>query len=167
MRGTWVRSCVLLLAATLSVGLLGGCASTTSVSSRPDLSLTAIAAEGQRADLLAVTREQLGVPYRYGGSDRRGFDCSGLVHFSHRSVGLAVPRTALAQHRAATPVRLEALRPGDLLFFDIGAGKGWHVAIYEGGGQFIHAPSSGKTVSRASLGNRYWRDRLIGAGSYL
>jgi len=167
MRGTSANTCFFLVAATLAVVMIGGCASPTQVSSLPTAPIAGVAGQGQRADLLAVAREQLGVPYRYGGSDRRGFDCSGLVHFSHRSVGLAVPRTALAQHRAAAPVRLEALRPGDLLFFDIGAGKGWHVAIYEGGGQFIHAPSSGKTVSRASLGNRYWRDRLIGAGSYL
>ena len=57
--------------------------------------------------------------------------------------------------------------PGDLLFFAIDRQKERHVGIYEGEGLFIHAPSSGKRVSRASLDNPYWRDRLIARRTFL
>ncbi len=158
--------CAWLAALALSAGTLAGCGSTPGA---PDAAASSWPAESvvdRRARLLEVTRQQLGLPYRYGGDDRRGFDCSGLVQYAHASVGTTVPRTAADQQRRAQPVRVETLRPGDLVFFRIG-GKGRHVGIYEGGGRFIHAPSSGKTVTRDSLGSRYWRERLIGAGSYL
>ncbi|WJW74980.1 C40 family peptidase [Thiohalobacter sp. IOR34] len=119
-----------------------------------------------RRQVLAEAGRQLGVPYRYGGTDRRGFDCSGLVYFTHRRAGIRVPRTTRDQFAAARPVLLDRLRPGDLLFFRIG-GKGRHIGIYAGNGEFIHAPSSGKRVSRARLDNPYWRRHLLGAGSFL
>lgn len=120
-----------------------------------------------RDQLLSEATRQLGVPYRFGGTDRRGFDCSGLVHYVHRRVGLSVPRTAAAQHRYAQRIPLGSLRAGDLVFFRINGGKGDHVGIYEGGGRFIHAPSGGKEVSRANLSNPYWQRHLAGAGTYL
>jgi len=147
--------------------LLGGCGSTPETAAPSWSTAPAGSDDPRRAQLLTVAREQIGVPYRYGGTDPRGFDCSGLVHYTHDSLGLAVPRTADSQRRAARPVPVGELRPGDLLFFDVGAGKGWHVGIYEGGGQFIHAPSGGKRVSRARLDNPYWRERLVAAGTYL
>ena len=120
-----------------------------------------------RSRLLDVATRQLGTPYRYGGADPRGFDCSGLVHYVHRHIGLAVPRTAAAQRQYAQPIPLRRLKAGDLVFFRIDGGKGNHVGIYEGGGRFIHAPSSGKRVSRAHLSNPYWQRHLTGAGTYL
>jgi cell wall-associated NlpC family hydrolase len=109
---------------------------------------------------------QIGRPYRYGGNSRSGFDCSGLVQYSHEQAGITVPRTTGGQWRHGRPVSQSGLRPGDLVFFSIGPGKARHVGIYEGGGVFIHAPSSGKKVSRASLDNPYWRDRLVGGRSF-
>jgi cell wall-associated NlpC family hydrolase len=116
--------------------------------------------------LIRETWKHLGTPYRYGGVNPSGFDCSGLVHYVHRKVGIDTPRTTAAQRRRAQKVTLNALQTGDLLFFSINGGKGRHVAIYEGNGVFIHAPSSGKLVSRASLNDPYWRTRIVGAGSY-
>lgn len=121
----------------------------------------------ERTELLEAARAKLGAPYRYGGAGPRGFDCSGLVYYTHRRIGLQVPRTTRAQWRQGDPVAIGRLLPGDLLFFDLGTLKTRHVGIYEGGGTFIHAPSSGKRISRASLGNPYWRSHLIGARSYL
>lgn len=128
--------------------------------------------ERQRRALLRIVRGSLGSPYRYGGSSPRGFDCSGLVHYAHSQVGIEVPRTAQQQARQARLVRRAALRPGDLLFFDLGDDRAappkvHHVGIYEGEGRFIHAPSAGKRVSRGSLDNPYWRSRLRSAGSFL
>ena len=125
---------------------------------------TPIAAER----LIRLSREQLGTPYRYGGSSpTEGFDCSGLVHYVHARNGLYVPRSTRDQFRASTAVPLNAIRPGDLLFFRISGDKPSHVGIYTGRGSFIHAPSSGKSVSQANLSNPYWRKRLIGAGRFI
>src|SRR3954471_3756507 len=60
----------------------------------------------------------IGTRYRYGGSvPSEGFDCSGLVHYSYRQAGLAVPRSTESQLRASAPIRVSSLRRGDLLFF--------------------------------------------------
>ncbi|SHJ39449.1 Cell wall-associated hydrolase, NlpC family [Malonomonas rubra DSM 5091] len=116
--------------------------------------------------VIATARRMLGTPYRYGGADPRGFDCSGLVSYAYRSVGIRVPRTSSEQFRQAEPVKAKNLKSGDLLFFRLSPPKVSHVAIYDGDGRFIHAPSSGKRVSYASLENPYWRQHLVGAGRF-
>jgi cell wall-associated NlpC family hydrolase len=113
---------------------------------------------------LAFAREMLGAPYRYGAAGPNSFDCSGLVYYSYRKAGIAVPRTTGAQYRRSRRVALSRLQPGDLLFFRISRKKPSHVGIYAGGGRFIHAPSGGKPVSYASLDDPYWESRVIGAG---
>jgi cell wall-associated NlpC family hydrolase len=107
---------------------------------------------------VAEARELLGTPYRYGGATPRGFDCSGLVYYTHRKVGLAVPRSTREQ--------LERARPVDLVFFRLSWNKVSHVGIYAGNNRFIHAPTSGKWVSIASLENDYWEKRLVAAGRF-
>jgi murein DD-endopeptidase len=120
-----------------------------------------------RDAVVNVAAQQIGTPYRYGGNTRRGFDCSGLVEYTHRRAGIDVPRTTAEQWTNARSTDRRLLLPGDLLFFRIGEHKRRHVGIYEGDGVFIHAPSSGKSVGRASLDNEYWRRRLIGAKTFL
>lgn len=120
-----------------------------------------------RHDVVRVAAEQIGAPYRYGGSGHRGFDCSGLVQYAHRAVGIEVPRTTAAQWSVARTPGRRHLLPGDLLFFYIDEKKPSHVGIYEGRSVFIHAPSAGKEVSRASLDNPYWQQRLIGTKTFL
>ena len=120
-----------------------------------------------RHEVVRTAEQLIGTPYRYGGNDPDGFDCSGLVQYTHRRAGIDVPRTTaqqLAEARIAGP---EFLMPGDLLFFRIEAQKSRHVGIYEGDGVFIHAPSSGKQVSRASLENPYWNSRLFATRTFL
>lgn len=107
---------------------------------------------------------QTGRPYRYGGSTPAGFDCSGLVRYVHQAAGISVPRTTTDQYRAAEKVKLGKLAPGDLLFFRIDAKKVSHVAIYTGGGRFVHAPQSGRSVESRSLDEDWYRSRLVGAG---
>jgi len=120
-----------------------------------------------RREVVRHAGQLIGTPYRYGGSSRQGFDCSGLVQYTHRKVGLKVPRTTASQWNQAQLPDRKTFLPGDLLFFNIGWRKTRHVGIYEGDGIFIHAPSSGKQVSRASLDNPYWRNRLIAAKTFL
>lgn len=115
---------------------------------------------------LAVAQKMIGTPYRYGGANPRGFDCSGLVYYSYHKAGISVPRTSYEQFRQSQPVHLSNLQPGDLLFFRLDDVKPSHVGIYEGEGRFVHAPSFGKQVSYASLDSPYWASKVIGAGRF-
>jgi len=120
----------------------------------------------ERQEVIEAARNMLGVPYRYGGSSpSHGFDCSGLVQYAHNQAGIEVPRTTGEQYRAALPLTRQALRPGDLVFFRTHKYRYVsHVGIYLGKGKFIHAPSSGKQVSIASLKDDYWRKRYTSGG---
>jgi cell wall-associated NlpC family hydrolase len=111
-----------------------------------------------------IAQSMVGINYRYGGSHPdEGFDCSGLVFYSHTQIGEQVPRVSYAQLAASDEVSEQDLKPGDLLFYRIN-GKPSHVGIYIGQGQFVHAPSSGKKVRVSSMSNVYFKPRLIRAG---
>ena len=101
----------------------------------------------QGGAIAAVAASLVGTPYHFGGADGASFDCSGLAMYVHERVGLAIPRTAAEQQRAAHPVALAQLAPGDLVFFDIRAHGVDHVGIYAGDGRFIHAPRAGLAVT--------------------
>jgi cell wall-associated NlpC family hydrolase len=109
---------------------------------------------------------QVGAPYRYGGADPKGFDCSGLVSYVHRQAGISVPRTAAQQFAAARPVSPRELQPGDLVFFRIESRDVSHVGVYVGSRRFVHAPQSGGRVNVASLDDEYYRKRLVGTGRF-
>ena len=109
----------------------------------------------------------LGKPYRYGGaSPLTGFDCSGLVWYSFLQTGISVPRTSTDQYRAARKIALADALEGDILFFE-DEDKLSHIGIYVGGGRFVHAPATGRTVSIADLDNAYYQRHLIGVGRLL
>jgi cell wall-associated NlpC family hydrolase len=114
----------------------------------------------ERAIILSSARQALGIPYRYGGTSRRGLDCSGLTQMAYAKAGIEVPRTADQQY-SQLPGH-EVARPGDLLFFGAGS-KATHVGIYLGQRQMIHAPGSGRTVTTTPLDLDYWRERYLGA----
>lgn len=124
------------------------------------------AAQNASATALDTARSMLGVAYRFGGTDPRGFDCSGLVHYSYAQAGIRLPRTAQAIFRASRLVDPKQMQAGDLVFFTISSKKIAHVGIYAENNRFIHAPSSGKGVSYASLGNPYWKNRLVAVGRF-
>lgn len=112
---------------------------------------------------VAVAMQQVGVPYRYGGASPQGFDCSGLVFYSYSKVGKSLPRTTASLWTQTEPVARSELRVGDILFFRI-SGKMSHVGLYIGEDRFVHAPSSGRVVSVASLRSDFYDDALIRAG---
>jgi len=119
--------------------------------------------KGYKIAQLAKSLE--GSPYRYGGnSPKQGFDCSGLVHYTHNKFGIHVPRTSLQQFNAAKSISRKKLQSGDLVFFKLNKKKVSHVGIYIGNGQFIHAPESGKVVSTSKLNEPYWQARIAGSG---
>jgi cell wall-associated NlpC family hydrolase len=116
--------------------------------------------------IVRVAAQLIGTPYHFGGADLQGFDCSGLAVYAHERVGLEIPRTAGEQRRAARPVALDKLSPGDLVFFRIGTRRVNHVGIYAGSGRFIHAPRSGEVVTYGDLTEGYYRKHLVSAGRF-
>ncbi|NLF02784.1 MAG: C40 family peptidase, partial [Anaerolineales bacterium] len=97
-----------------------------------------------------------------------GFDCSGLVHYVYGQVvggAVRLPRSTAQWAAATTPVGESALQRGDLVFFNTTGTPFSHMGIYVGGDQFVHAPSTGGTVRRDSLNNRYFAPRYLGARS--
>jgi len=125
-------------------------------------------AELQRRAVVGAAEAAVGRPYRRGASGPESFDCSGLVAYSFARAGVGgLPRNAADLERAARPVALAALEPGDLLFFRIDGRRTSHVAIYVGEHQFVHAPSRGKRVERIDFDNVYWGPRLARAGRIL
>ncbi|WP_328515346.1 NlpC/P60 family protein [Marinobacterium marinum] len=110
-----------------------------------------------RNRLLLVYATWEGVPYRLGGNDQRGVDCSGFIQQVFLQVnGLALPRTTAQQVRQGQRIKRQHLQPADLVFFK----TGWrqrHAGIYLGNGEFMHASTSrGVMISR--LDNPYWQD---------
>jgi len=117
--------------------------------------------------VLRVAESQIGAPYRYGGAGPDAYDCSGLVSYSFRQIGVVVPRTAAQQFAAATPVARRDLQPGDLVFFRLAGREVSHVGIYAGGDLFVHAPQRGGYVRMASLEDEVFRKGWAGAGRFV
>lgn len=121
----------------------------------------------QGEQVVDFAMKKMKTPYKYGGDTWRGVDCSGFTMLVYKeSVGISLPHSAKGQFALTGKriVKKEELLPGDLIFFDI-AGKGQigHVGIYIGNYEFIHAPSSGKTVGKAEIkSNPYWTQRYRG-----
>ena len=117
-------------------------------------------------DGFAIARTALslrGVPYRLGGTDTRGFDCSGLVQYVYALHGLGMPRVVRDQVRLGQPVALDALEPGDLVFFETEGDRVSHVGIAIGGDQFVHAPNARGVVRINRLTSGYWAERVVAA----
>ncbi|MGZ8706987.1 MAG: C40 family peptidase [Gaiellaceae bacterium] len=101
--------------------------------------------------VVGIAMRYLGVPYVWGGSTPRGFDCSGFVAYVFAQIGVSLPHSSYAMYGMGTPVSISQLQSGDLVFFT-GAS---HMGIYIGGGQFIHAPHTGDVVKISSLSGYY------------
>jgi cell wall-associated NlpC family hydrolase len=105
----------------------------------------------------------IGTPYRSGGTDRDGMDCSGFVTTVYQSIGRTLPRTARELFSEGRAIPLSTARPGDLVFFKNTAGRGiTHVGIFTGAQEFLHSSTSkGVIVSR--LDDEYYRKHYAGA----
>ncbi|OFW04272.1 MAG: hypothetical protein A3I61_09835 [Acidobacteria bacterium RIFCSPLOWO2_02_FULL_68_18] len=121
------------------------------------------AAEGTFAGVIRTALGFLGVPYRNGGSDPTGFDCSGFVQWVFGRHGLALPREVRDQYRVGRDVDLDEVRAGDLLFFQTVTRGASHVGIALGHGRFVHAPSSRGVVRVEPYSASYWARRFVGA----
>jgi probable lipoprotein NlpC len=123
-----------------------------------------------RDNLLLAAESYWGTAYRYGGIDRGGMDCSGLVYASFKdSLAVSVPRSASALYNWTEKISAEALEPGDLVFFITQDRSISHVGIYTGEGRFIHSASDGPEtgVIYSRLDEAYWQKSFAGAGRAL
>ena len=121
------------------------------------------------ADVVIAAMNFLDRPYHRGGeSVATGFDCSGFTrHLFGQSLGIELPRRVdeQAHHRALSPVRRDALRAGDLVFFNTLRRTFSHVGIDLGDGRFIHSATRGVQVSVLSPDDsygRWWYKRWVG-----
>ncbi len=117
-----------------------------------------VAAGRERARLVDLALHLVGRPYRAGGDDIDGFDCSGFVSYVYGAFGHPLPRSAREQSRLKRRIPLGRAQPADILLFRLD-GK-WHSGLYLGAGRFVHAPSTGKSVRVVEL-DGYWRRALV------
>jgi cell wall-associated NlpC family hydrolase len=124
--------------------------------------------QSSRFDGRAVAEFALGfrgVPYRLGGADPAGFDCSGLVQYVFAQYGVPVPRIVEEQYEVGDKIKPSKIQPGDLIFFKTKrrGRDASHVAIAIGNDSFVHAPNSTGVVRVETLASSYWGSRFIGA----
>ena len=165
MRKTFIL-CFVALAASLS---LTGCSALKNFLSRDledeDFIIGQLYVdEVVKETLYETVNSWLGVPYKYGGTDRNGIDCSAFVGTVFRQVyGVELHRTANDMLRDVSLISRSELREGDILFFTNSKGKVSHVGIYMKEGLFAHASTSnGVSVSR--LDDTYWTKHFYKGG---
>jgi cell wall-associated NlpC family hydrolase len=118
------------------------------------------------SNLVISAMSYLDIPYHFGGTSRKGFDCSGFTSYVYAHVlGLQLPRSAAEQANMANMQNISQsdLQPGDLVFFNTMKRAFSHVGIYIGDNRFIHAPRSGSVVRVESMNMGYWQQRFNGA----
>jgi cell wall-associated NlpC family hydrolase len=113
--------------------------------------------------LIATALTFQGTPYRNGGSDPSGFDCSGFVQWVFALHGTPLPREVRDQYRVGRGIDRDDVQPGDLVFFETVSRGASHVGIALGGGAFVHAPSSRGVVRVERYEGAYWSNRWVGA----
>lgn len=113
-------------------------------------------------EMVQFSHRFLGLPYTWGGSSSFGYDCSGFVQMLMRQRGYLIPRDADVQAAWSgfEPIKVSALRAGDVLFFG-GNGKITHTGMYIGHGKFIQATTHDHPVIQISPLNAYWRKLLV------
>ncbi len=108
---------------------------------------------------LDVFDDWKGAPYRLGGNDRNGVDCSAFVQIAYRdAVRIDLPRTTLHQVKRGQEVSYSEASAGDLVFFKTSP-KVRHVGVYLGDKQFMHASTS-KGVIISRIDNPYWASKF-------
>lgn len=112
--------------------------------------------------IVETGKNYIGVPYVFGGTTPKGFDCSGFLQYIFKQHGFIIPRLADEQYNLGSSAKVSQLLPGDLVFFSTYTSGISHCGIYVGDKSFLHASSS-KGIRIDSLDSDYWKSRFIGA----
>jgi cell wall-associated NlpC family hydrolase len=154
-----------VFAFAVAFSLLAGCSTMQSPSMRPP----AADASPQAVDVVMTALSLYDTGYRFGGKNpEAGVDCSGFVSYVFsKAVGYRVTGDAATIAHQGREVRMEDLRPGDLVFFNTLGRPFSHVGIFIGNGEFIHAPSSKGAVRIDRLSNPYYASRFQAAKAIL
>ncbi len=125
-------------------------------------------ASGKGSEVVLYALGLIDTGYRFGGKNpEAGLDCSGMVAYIYReALGITVSGSAADIAQRGRSIAREALRPGDLVFFNTLNRPFSHVGIYIGDGRFINAPSTNGRVRIDRLDNRYYAQRFEAARSY-
>ncbi|MEN6316098.1 MAG: SH3 domain-containing protein [Clostridiaceae bacterium] len=126
--------------------------------------------EALRQEIIAYAKTLLGIKYVYGGSSKKGFDCSGFVGYVFEHFGISLERSSKDMGNNGKTVKKADLKPGDLVFFDTNGGLNAinHVGIYIGNNKFIHASSGvGRKVTISSLSDSFYLKKYMRARDYL
>ncbi len=115
---------------------------------------------GRAGLALKFAIKQIGDRYVFGAAGMTYWDCSGLTMLAYRAAGVSLPHSAAAQANYGKRVSLNALKPGDLVFFGRPIG---HVGIYFGGGKMLDAPHTGARVKVEPFGSYFGRERFVAA----
>ena len=127
-------------------------------------------AKEKRDTMVNYAKGFVGVPYVWGGLDKTGIDCSGLIFtVARESIGLQLPRTVAALYGYVKIIPNNQKEPGDILFFKTVGDRVSHAGIYIGNNQFIHAASDGPNtgVILSSLNEVYWKEHYFAVGQIL
>jgi cell wall-associated NlpC family hydrolase len=152
---------VLVLALTA-----GACAASRAIPQpfpRPETSPISASERSWSEAVVSTALSLRGAPYRDGGGDPAGFDCSGFVAYVFAQQGLFVPRTVADQFAVGVSVDPQTVTSGDLVFFSTVAAGPSHVGIAISSDEFVHAPSSAGVVRVEALSAPYWASRVVGA----
>ena len=153
----------IVLPVVLSVFLLAACGSPSmrpeTIAQRP----LPVSEKGNEVAMYALGLIDTG--YRFGGKNpEAGLDCSGMVSYIYaRAAGLQVRGSAADIARNGRAIERDALRPGDLVFFNTRNRSYSHVGIYIGDARFVHAPSTNGRVRIDRMGDRYYAQRFEAA----
>ncbi|MDF7671914.1 C40 family peptidase [Lactobacillus sp. ESL0701] len=110
----------------------------------------------QAKEIVKLAKSEVGKAYVWGGNDPSGFDCSGLVQYVYnQATGKDVTRTTYTQVKQGRTVSMQDLKPGDLLFWG-SADAPYHVGIYIGNGEFVHAATPSQGVIKATLSSYFY-----------
>lgn len=121
---------------------------------------TSVSSKGQA--VVELAKQHLGKAYVYGATGPNNFDCSGLVYYVYKSMGVTLNRVADDQMSNGTAVSKDNLQPGDIVGFSNSSGYVNHVGIYVGNGMMIHAPQTGDVVKYESIVTGNYARRLVG-----
>lgn len=127
---------------------------------------------GKAEEIIETAMEYSGVRYKYGGTTKRGMDCSGLLYVSFTAHDIAIPRVSHQIFDQADPIKMKEVTKGDLLFFKTNRrGKrinhvGLVVDIQDDEIKFIHSTSS-RGVIVSSLKEGYWNSAFVKAARIL